>query len=221
MNKNPNWVLAAWVLAALPLTAAEKTDYHANFPKGDAAWNVTFQKAGAAALKPEEGKEERRDIKSIRVVRRGELRRDTVLWTDGSSTEYWWSRGAQIVVFQAEKNGPVSAMKSGLMEARRLDESMFAWVGNDSFKKEQDFMARKSAYFETRVPLGEGERQERQAWLDLETMRPLAWSNGAVLAVFAFENTPPRDVLVMPAEFKKKLERYEAYAAPPKKLGKP
>jgi hypothetical protein len=218
--------LGVLACASVSLGAAEEKSYRAEFPKGDAAWNVAFQKEKGApeAAKPgpdSEKPEKGRDIKNIRIVRKGDLRRDSVTWTDGTSTEYWWSKGAEIAVFQTDKSGPVHAMRGGLMDARRLDESLFAWVGSATLKEPQEFLGRKCLYFETRVPLVDDETELYQAWLDAENLRPVAWSNGASLAVFAFESGVPKDVLVMPAEFKKKLERYEAYIAPPKKLASP
>jgi hypothetical protein len=194
-------------------------EYRVDFPTGDAVWTIRFIKAG------EEDKQDvkkaevnaKREIDQIKVIRSGKLRQDTVEWSDGEQTEYWWSSKAPIVVFQTEVNGPIRTMKSSMMGIRRFDESVFSWVGPSSFIDMREFQKLECWYFETKVLAFEGEYQTYHAWVDPETCRPVAWSNGQQTAQFTFEGTPSGS-LTMPGKFMKKLERYEAYAAPPQRL---
>lgn len=193
-----------------------------DFPKGDAAWTVLY----TTQLKENKDRDKfagEQRVKRIDVVRSGKYRRDMVHWQQGGTTQYWWHGPAKTVFFQTEPGAPITKMRSSVIGMRRLDESNFSWVGPETYQGQNELQGEEYDYFEkvVRQTLDDGDSltYTLRAWIDLETRLPHAWSDGSVLAIYDFDQPLPTGGLIPPPAFKKSIDEYEAYIAPPKRLG--
>lgn len=209
-----------------PANAAEEIVHSVKFPQGDAAWSISFQTASSTgnaesptpAASPS-GSPPPRQVKKIDIVRKGQLRRDTLSWSDGSFTEYWWPEKSHLVLLQDEVGGRIRATKVGTMGDQRFDAVTFAWVGKMTFKGMKPFDGKPCRYYEIEVPVIDDEKETLHAWIDGESLKPVAWSKGGYTAIFSFGLPLPAEPLVMPEKFRKELSRIGAFFAPSKKYG--
>jgi len=199
---------------------ADEIVHTMNFPKGDAAWAITLNLISKPVPK---GKTEPsrdggiyRQIKKIDFVRKGNLRRDTILWSDGSVTEHWWPGDGGLALVQDDPKGVVTAAKTIHMEDQRYDASSFAWVGKSTYMGMQPLNGKKCRYYRVEVPIIDEEKEFVYAWIDNETSRPVAWSKGGHTALFTFDLPIPVEPLVIPENFNKEFKRINAFFAPPK-----
>lgn len=215
MNK---LTICAVLILALPtaLLAADEIIHSNGFPKGDAEWTVTSKKIHSDA--DAAGSVNPKQIARIDVVRKGKLRRDSIVWNDGGRTEYWWSLDPLVVVFDGGRDGSIRAMKPGLMGDRRFDESLFSWASAGTYVGQKNLLGKTCLFYETKVETIDGEPEPRQIWLEKETRLPVAWSDGIYLMVFSFAPMPSTiGPLVVPQKYLAELQRYAAYVAPPKR----
>lgn len=193
--------------------APAEISHSVDFPKGDAAWSVKFERISSKKTSSRARSNTR--IAKTEIVRMGDLRRDTVILSDGTQAEYWWTQEPPFV-FQEEANKRVSIKKPGAMGDQRLDASIFEWVDEKTFVKMESYKGRKCRFYKMEVPLIDDEKQTFRAWIDEETLRPLAWSNGDIVAVFSFHTSLPSEPLILPAEFQKEIDRLGAFFGPAK-----
>lgn len=204
-------------LEGKPANAAAEISHAVDFPKGDAAWSVKLENGRTSSKKMSRAAaSESRTMKNVEIVRISSLRRDTVLWSDGSTTEYWWPQNPPVVLFQEKTNGRMNIKKAGNMGEQRFDESNFEWVDGKTFVKMGSYKGRKCRFYKMEVPFIDDEKQTFRAWIDEETLRPLAWSNGDIVAVFSFHTSLPSEPLILPAEFQKEIDRLGAFFGPAK-----
>ena len=231
-------MMAMLVLAVSAPAQDAPLDHRIDFPAGDAAWSVRAGKADAkpgdlTAPQPEPpaansanpqdpaaDQDQVREVRQIDIVRKGGLRRDQVRWTDGTMTEYWWSASSPIVVFQTKASEKVRAMKASQMGTRRFDDTLFSWVNATTFRRPEGYRGKKCLYYNYEMPLVDGETLTIHAWIDAKTHRPWAWSDGTTVALFQFDLPVPEEPLSIPPDFAQTLQRYEAFYAPPKRLGR-
>lgn len=225
MNKILRYLVAIVLALAGPglaqVRGAEEIVHTVDFPKGDAAWSVSFEVASQSQLpkKPSqslktspEAKPPPPQRKRIDIVRKGDLRHDIVSWSDKSVTEYWWTKGPlPFVLFEEKAKERVSIMKAGNMGDYRFDVSLFAWVGKQTFMEMESYKEKKCRYYEIEVPLPDDTIEVRQAWIDNETSRPVAYSNSGIRIIFSFDAPLPSEPLVMPGKFQDELKRIQAF----------
>lgn len=206
------------VLAASAATAPAQTqepNYRAEFPKGDAAWSVVFTKE----KKPDEASQKAPSLKSMEIVRQGDLRRDTVIWTDGEKSEHWWSTAGNEVFFENRGDTVVRTMKASQRSDARYDETFFSWVGRKTFVDERTLDGRKYWYFEAKSRSDTNDENETlAAWVNPETARPVAWSDSTRVVYFEFKTLEPGFKLIPPAQFMEVIARYNAYRTPPTRV---
>lgn len=214
MSKIRLLVAIMGVMACAGALAQESPVSHVvNFPRGAAAWEVAFEKPS----KPPEGDNSPPAAEKIEIVRRDNLRRDTVHWTDGTVREQWWCENPPVLVFESP-NGSVSAMKGAYAAERRYDESSFTWVNAKAFMGMEVVRGKKCSYYEKEFSdAGEASiKLKWRAWIDPETQRPVAYNNGFSTVFFTFSEAIP-EKLEVPGKFEKKLRRYQAFYAPAQK----
>lgn len=205
--------------ALFALHAQEPPAHQAKFPGGDAAWEVKVEKTKNRSSESSPA-EVGRQISKITIVRTGKLRRDTTVWSDGTSTQTWWLAEPPLVLLQGKSPGDIRALKVSQLGPRRFDESTFAWISAQNYKGEEMFGGRKVKIYQIEKTLDDGAVATTQAKLDAETNEPVAWIEGAKTVLFKFGTPRPTEPLVLPEDFQKALVRYEAYYAPAERRGK-
>jgi|GEM_PF-1623253 len=224
-------LLIAIVFAGLGGIQCARAGGQIKFPQGDAAWSVTFEEppgkedssstkkttlaSGSEATKtPAPTKEKQKRVPvHVDIVRMGNLRRDRIMWSDQSVTEEWWTINPSFVVFQDAPDGPVLISRSGNMGDHRYDDSIFDWVNETTFKGIQSYRTKKCRYYEMRFidPITQ-EIEKRYAWINDETSRPVAWSDGGMHVVFSYDATLPKEPLVLPEKFQEKIKHIMSFS---------
>lgn len=231
------FVLAGWLLrflmillAALAASATamaqpdEPPNYRADFPKGDAVWIVKFLKDTNKSAKsaPAAAEDDQPKLKQMEVVRQGGLRRDTLIWTDGAKTEHWWSIAANYVFFENRGDTFVRGMKGSQRSDSRYDESFFTWVGKKTYAGNRALNGKDLWFFESKssktLSDGETETETYSAWVDPETAKPVAWSDGQRTAFFEFKPLDPEFRLVVPPRLAEAITQYDAYRSAPTRV---
>jgi hypothetical protein len=197
-----------------PQAAPEPLVHKVDFPKGNVRWTVTFEIIDAELAKAAEVQSKKDpQQKKIEIVRTGDLRHDVIAWSNNSNSELWWVQNPPLV-FQDDPDGKVSAREFGNMKADRFDESNFEWIGAATFKGIQDFKDRKCRYYEKEITLDNDEKAVLKAWIDAETLKPYAWTDGARAAIYTFSATVPGE-LVLPEKYQSAVKRLQSFFGPP------
>lgn len=208
---NRRFVLAILCAAAsvAPLSAQEVT-HSVSFPKGDAMWSVLM----APRKKPSGGEASPAAVTRIDIVRSGNLRRDTITYSDGTQKQQWWGNAPEVLLSESD-GGRVRAIPGGYAEEQRYDEASFAWVGEATLVGPETMGGKNCLRYERKVVPDEDVSKTFVAWIDPATHRPVALNNGFVTVTFAFSDVPPES-LQLPQKFRDKLDRYQAFYAPAK-----
>lgn len=204
------------LLATVPLFAQEPVTHTVNFPAGDAAWTVRIQPLQKSATAPDGSPV--REAELVEVVRKGNLRRDTLQWNDGSTSQYWWNLSPAAVMFRAKPSEPIFSIRPGQLGTRRFDESNFSWVGPKTFQKMEVVGGRPLRIYRIKIEHDENV-QTFTAGIDEETGLPATWSDEKAVATFKF-GEPPSTPLVMPEEYQSEFQRVLQNLAPVKPAGK-
>jgi hypothetical protein len=193
-------VLFLAVVAGIgPVGAAEVM-----FPKGDGAWTVEIERprresapgnagGGSVAVKYE-------------IQRQQDVRRDRIIWSGGGTTERWWYLGTPRLLMEKGLSGRTYFYSPDeTTAATAFDETMFRWLAQAKQSGEEKMKGKDCVIYVGTVAEGEG-REERKAWIEKESGRPVALEAGGNLLVFDFsENTPAR--LEAPAALVQRAER--------------
>lgn len=183
------------------------------FPQGDAVWSVTVEPSGEKGPRRKASTEPRQE--KIDIVRQGALRRDTVTWPGGKTTEVWWLAEPPVAIAESERNGAINVVSAAELLPLRLDAKAFAWIGDTTFQGNKRFKGRRCQCYETKEEALPGQRI--RAWIDAKTRQPVAIDNGIGLFIFQLHPTETPEALTLPARFQKALARYQSFRAPSQK----
>jgi hypothetical protein len=198
--------------------AAEAIDHTVNFPSGDATWTVSLEKSKKGPDRQASAPPVR-EIKTVEIVRIGNIRRDVVHWSIGGTTEYWWMAKPAVVLFQAKPDEPVRTIPPELLTTIRYDQTLFQWVGATTFVNEATVKGRKARSYQREVSIEDG-KMLQTAVIDSETGLPIEWSDGKNIAQFSFDAKLPENRLEMPSQFQTALKELEGYYTPPKRISR-
>ncbi|PTY05352.1 hypothetical protein DB346_01945 [Verrucomicrobia bacterium LW23] len=210
--------------APAPLT------HRVSFPTGDLAWTVDIEALDpklaneqAKALTPEQKAAVDAQaatvpqLRRVQIVRKSTLRRDIRQYNFGPANEFWWTDTG--LVAQLDKpGGRVIVMKAGNMGNERYDASLFAWVTAATFKGEEVFREKKCRRYETVIMQRNDEKLTLTAWINSETNRPIAWSDGGNVSLFTYDTEPLPVALTMPDDYQREVNRIRAFYAPPPRV---
>jgi hypothetical protein len=197
------------------------------FPEGNAAWVVEIAAAKAGAP----GGSTRPHPLKIEVTQSGDYRRSICRWSNGTTTECWGAKGANIVAVEWVGNKEIYVLQSNDKDSGMLvnyDESSFRWIRKDYLKGITGYRGKKCMLYEGMVSSGTEEIVEdnhpvsrpqpptrHQAWIDEETSLPVALDDATGVAIFTFLASPAGP-LTPPKRFLEKLQYYQRAMAGPK-----
>lgn len=213
MNKP---IFLAFLLFAPCLHGQETIVHTVDFPKKDASWTVEIKNlrgTAATADAPEEKK-----VTSVEVAQKGSWRRDTVRWTDGSTTAYWWAKSPEIVLFEPRQGADILSILPSQLGSRRFDASNFDWVGATTYRGDRKVKGESYREYLLEVPFEDGIRRYT-VLVDPKTGAPFSWSDDTIIATFSF-GPPPDEKLELPTKFREAFRKIAQIEAPAKPLGK-
>lgn len=242
-------ILASLLLLPVFGARAQAPEHSARFPQGSGSWRVKViqqpkgkqdappkeQVAGDGELRPTGavGEEGPRVYiaDTIEVERDAKFTRSRTTWTDGSHLEIWWIKDLSMVLRERMGDSDeidVDTLMLGLTDFLP-DERLFRWLDSKSFAGTKKYRGRDCLYFTgsalnfEQAPNEKHEfqpiREAREAWLDPETMFPVALRDLDTVYEFTLQ-TPPSS-LALPERFAKKLQETMDAAPKPQVLSKP
>lgn len=203
------------------------------FPTGNAAWTVdiTYRNSSAASPSPEKDAIPAQKplhpvapkATRIEVVQVNNIKRVRITWNNGKTSDRWTVPSLPVTFEEnpgASGITPVEERSLG-EKFRKLDLpfdlSAFTWL-------KPEFLQEKSVHYHGKscfhfvgfiiLPkiLDNGPEiapVKVQAWIDSETLLPVARQTETSLCIFTFQEQPPGEPLVLPPKFKKKIDYYK------------
>lgn len=212
MNKLPLLLIACLLLRP---AFAEEIDHTVLFPKGDAAWTVSYIGNTPQKANGENTPEGNREL-MVKIVRQGGLRRDITVWSGGAHTEMWWLQNPTVAVVRNLRGG-VNVLSAGEADAVRFDESSFAWVGPQTYTGKQPFRSKPCQLYRRDIHLST-ETVTQYAWIDATSHEPAAFFNGRSLVAITLQPEAKIPTLVLPENLRKEMARYAAFFGSVKKV---
>jgi hypothetical protein len=148
-----------------------------------AAWQVQFESAGAKPGTPKE----------IDVAKVNDTRCDTMVMSDGTSTQLWYYKGMKI--YQAPGAPYAIAMNpnwAGTPSAGAVDFPEVAWVNRANFVAKENKSGRSCYHYHEATDNG-----PLEAWIDAQTKLPVACQLAQGLETYTFP-TPTVTTLTLP-----------------------
>jgi hypothetical protein len=210
--------LCAFLCAGIPKGFSQQEISHkVDFPQ-DGEWTVTFSGIKNKTENAPSEAETVKKRKKVDIVRKRDLRRDIVTWSDGTTTTYWWSVNPLGVFYESGSNGHISAMKGSSNSLQSYDASSFTWVNEKTFLGMKPFQGKQCQFYETEIVQGGGEsfNLKLRAWIDPKTQRPEGLMNGFDEVSFSFKEGAVEE-LKIPENFQQRIKQFQAFYSPTKK----
>lgn len=213
---------------AWPFFSAHAQDL-VKFPTGTAAWTVDIaQSSGQPAESGTGGSPFQ--MKKIDITKVNGVSRYVITWANGTTTERWGYDQFQFIILTETYNGAPTFisgddLKLGSPFAVGFDAPSFSWLQPDLLTDTADYGGKKCLHYqgtvviERMVTVVNGLKKKVytplhcEAWIDKDTLLPVAFYDGSKLGVFTFLN-PPTVPLVPPPIVKAALDHYIAASQP-------
>ena len=207
------------------------------FPTGDASWTVeVISRAPRPPVPPQVGlppgqQNIQCELKKMDVTQTKDLTRTELIWSDGKKTEVWWLTSTPLMLTErTDGSGVESDSLTFLSSHLRPDARMFSWVTSQTYVAKSSYKGKACLLYEKKmepdnrapsfITKMEPELALRRAWIDGNTLLPVALDNGEVVYLFTFQPAP-EGPLTLPERFQKELKRMQDSTPNPKYLGKP
>jgi hypothetical protein len=160
-------------------------------------------------------------IKHIEITRDGDLQRDIVTWSDGSSSETWRIFDVRLLV--ADNKASANSVNVYALDSSQaagftprilaLNLRSFSWispgrlVGKENKDGKEVFRYRAPVLVPGFLPRDPPRQVIYQAWIDAKTLIPVALDDSDDTYKLAF-SAPPTEPLILPERFKKIVDYY-------------
>ena len=176
------------------------------FPTGPAVWTIdvtpSSQQPSATTTKEY--------VTKIEITQDDKEQRSLVTWSSGRTKESWYVPTMNLIVTENKDGRPFLVSNSGYAGeafAIPFTAAAFQWL-QPQFLQEKDpvsYHGKQCFHYKgSAVPVPAGKvpspLTRREAWIDSETLFPVALDAGTTLCTYTFSNKPPPP-LVMPAKF--------------------
>ena len=224
----------ACLFLCMPLLAANPL---VNLPQGDFACTVEVTPHDAPPTSDPDNPERKFSplLKSIVITRIGNIRRDTNVLSDGSTSHLWSLVREGMGVSEATGPNGKGNIHVLVRELRgteipkllHFDEASVAWITGKALDKKPagsgdalHYAAKVVVRPERQISAGPtgtttlpAESALHQAWIDPKTLLPLKFDDGDTLYVLKF-SAPPAGPLVIPAHLQAELNRWKKAIGP-------
>ncbi|MEI8340807.1 MAG: hypothetical protein WCH43_04615, partial [Verrucomicrobiota bacterium] len=200
-----------------------------NFPQDDAAWTVEVSYPGiSTSNQPRIPR-----IQKVEIVRKNNIRRNRITWSNGLTTETWQLDSLGVQVFEDPNNHGVYVISKNdaittFLISVNFDASSFAWINESAFKGFTTYSGKKCRQYLAFVP----RRQfpgtsappptplapvENKALIDETTLLPVTLDDTLTFCRFTFL-PPPSEPIVMPEKLLQQLKQYQEATTPLRRL---
>lgn len=206
------------LLTGFPVLAAPLI----TLPKGDMSCSVDVTVNQApSSTQPASPKTEIPQMKHVEIAQVGNLRRDTITWSDGDKTETWkvLNTGFSLVevTYPAKciYDVPAGSFMGSYFSRKILDltPASTSWITVASLVGQTDHDGKPAIHYRASVvvPSNVPHQAPRQvfyeAWVDAKTLIPMAFDDGDYVYELTFSD-PPTAPLVMPERFQENFRYY-------------
>ena len=176
------------------------------FPAKDASWTVNVTYKDAASPSPSVPAPTDKRPKTINITQKDGVRRTVVTRLTGQSFEQWHYPDLQTTFTTDTPNGMAVYIRDSDLEAQTamatgFEPAFFSWIDPKNFTGVVKYEGRPAYHYKATVKLGEGRTIANgsgrvyseatfEAWIDLETLRPVGLDDGVKLGVFQFGDPP-------------------------------
>lgn len=196
-------------------------------PSGDFSCSVT---AIPRATKPESpeppppkkpGGGTPRVLKKLDVVRVGNIRRDTVGWSDGSTSVVWGLVNEKLLVTERTSLSGKKRVQvfAGVFRDTveplllRFDQESISWISDEYLVSKGDPDG-SLLHYKREIPqqVQPGEKpwsEVFQAWIDPKSRMPVKFDDGRATYILKFSADPPRESLAIPGNLQSELNRWK------------
>ncbi len=214
MNLSSNNLCKLGIGALLALACLRAEAQSAvRFPQGDATWEIQVQYPKPSVEPKKESPQIRPSVISVNRV--GSLRRDRVTWTNGSQTETWWNLNPDFVMYEEPHIREIVAVPPCMeVDGMRLDQLTFRWITPKTLAGEENINGRPCLVYEgIAFQYEDGNSPVYRAWIDKETLEPVALDTRQATYHFQFSGRAP-EPLALPPRFAEKLDQYRRILSP-------
>ncbi len=195
----------------------------------DITWTMTVASASGSShspgvASPNTGNAGPLQLRQRQVAQKGELRRQTETWSDGTVTESWVIDGKTLLGLPGNRGIHLidpSRDRLSAADANRFDFLNITWLSTDTFLRKEVSQGHTCYLFQKQIPpappspaqksdayeLAMMQRVPGQAWIDATTKAMVAYNDGTNLYTFAF-GPPPGD-LTPPSAYSAMIKKYE------------
>jgi hypothetical protein len=177
-------------------------------------------------------------MKKVEIVRKGDIRRNRITWSNGTTSERWSLDSLKASIVQDERNGGIFIVPEGdpvlgRATAVGLDASAFDWITPAMLQEKAAVSsAGKTCFlYKGMMPVStvnqDGNTQAftllhlspvpAEAWIEAETLLPVALRHSDTHYAFTFQPAPA-EPLVLPSRFQNIVDRYQLHLTPPRRL---
>lgn len=156
-------------------------------------------------------------VKQVTVTKTNDIRREVTAWSNGTTSEVWFYKRYRLAnqppsanVFIKRSNGG-GDMKGLFPDFGMLDFPEMGWLSLSYYKGISTHGGRPCYFFQReemidpaygiRVPV-------MQAWIDVDSRRPVALNYGGKAQVYSYSEKIPQ-ALALPEQFSNALDEYE------------
>jgi hypothetical protein len=216
------------ILGVLFLAATTRADDLVKFPTGDAAWTVDVTYSASSGIAPTPTPTRgpsppptsplSEKPKKIEVTQVGGLQRIHVTWISGGSHERWAVSKYFIVLEDDPRTDVIFPALAGSMEEKWAEFNLpygpraFSWIEPKNLVEPDPvtFQGKKCFHYQGNVlpPFPHSKEQKRSAWIDSDTLLPVALATENSLNLFTFAK-PNTDRLVLPPKFQEAFDEFK------------
>jgi hypothetical protein len=216
--------------AACPVLTAHGQSL-VQFPKGPAEWTVAIVPgySNGHPPYPAPSTSPELQIKKIDITKVDGVSRALLTWGDGRTTERWGYDQYHFMILTETYNGqPTFASDLDIQPGGAyyvgFDASSFAWLEPKCLKDTVVYQHKKCYHYQGTVPIQVFKFSNTnrvvagidlfcEAWIDQDTLLPVALYDGSMLGVFTFHD-PPTTPVTPPPKVQAALQHFIAAATP-------
>lgn len=220
------------ILTQASLALGQANDF-VNFPAGNMAFtiDISYPKptTGTSTLSTTEDVSKNAPAKLTKIVctQYDEIQRLQLTNAEGKTWERWTLPSLSVYFEEDTRNGKVATMPRGGLAASYAvhipDISSFDWINADAAQNrtEVTYLGKKCFHYSGTATIehpgslsNPSYKVNQEAWIERETLVPVALDTGMQLDIFTFQKAP-ENPLVVPKKFQDKLTYYKTILGVP------
>jgi hypothetical protein len=188
-----------------------------------ATWTITLspKQASPAAGATPSSSTAQRSLKAIHVAKMDKDFQEIQYWSDGLTTERWEFQGTVLLeqagspgIYIFDQKRLSAQIADGLSVHFKSDFPELNWLSAKAYAGVKTYQGQSCYWFQVKSPVADNQSTP-QAWVNVKTRLPMAFDDGMMLHVYAFQDTASRQA-ELPPRFAEALKNYQKDDQTPK-----